>query len=88
MANLVAVKGSTSSHGGVVITGNLLVTVNGKEVACLGDLHSCPLPGHGITPISSNCIGTILVDGKPIAQITSICGCGASIISGENMQVE
>ncbi len=76
----VAVIGTTSDHGGVMITatGDNYMTQAG--VVCrLGDLHSCPIPGHGVTPIVSNCTQYALVDGKPVAIQGSLAGCGAAL---------
>jgi len=79
--------GSGSSHGGTVITGDTNVLVNGKMVSRKGDLHDCPLPGHGITPITGGCVETLVIDGQPVARVTSTCGCGAVITTGEPVKV-
>lgn len=49
--------------------------------ARMGDMHVCPLPGHGTTPIASsstdvsiNCMGS--------ARVGDVCGCGAVITTG------
>lgn len=36
--------------------------------ACVGDMHVCPIPGHGSSPILPNG-SSILVEGKPIARV-------------------
>ncbi|MDR0702167.1 MAG: PAAR domain-containing protein, partial [Azoarcus sp.] len=36
------VLGDTTSHGGTVITANSRMTIDGKPVACVGDLVVCP----------------------------------------------
>lgn len=45
--------GDKSSHGGTVITANTdgMLNIHGVLVAVQGALHSCPIIGHGITPI-------------------------------------
>lgn len=48
---LVVRLGDGSSHGGTVISASSKTFAEGPGVARLGDLHSCPLPGHGVTPI-------------------------------------
>jgi uncharacterized Zn-binding protein involved in type VI secretion len=48
---LVVRLGDGSDHGGTVISASGKVTAEGQPVARLGDLHSCPIPGHGVTPI-------------------------------------
>jgi hypothetical protein len=48
--------GDKSDHGGTIITGDNLYSINGRAASCIGDLHNCPLfypngQPHGITPI-------------------------------------
>lgn len=50
-------------------------------VACVGDTHVCPIPGHGSSPIIANG-ATANVDGVPIARVGDACGCGAVIVQG------
>ncbi len=49
--------------------------------ACVGDMHVCPIKGHGSSPILPNG-SNILVEGKPIAQVGDVTGCGAVITQG------
>jgi uncharacterized Zn-binding protein involved in type VI secretion len=51
-----------------------------KPAATLGDMHSCPIKGHGTTPIVSGSGQTL--NGKPIALTGDTTGCGATIIQG------
>lgn len=74
-------KGDASSHGGTIISGAGKTTADGLPVARVGDLHSCPIPGHGTTAISSGS-PTLLVEGKAAARVGDSCGCGAVITSG------
>jgi uncharacterized Zn-binding protein involved in type VI secretion len=46
----------------------------------VGDLHSCPIPGHGVTAIVTGA-SRFSCEGNLVALDTSICGCGASIIA-------
>ena len=85
MITNIAVKGSNTSCGGTITTGNAKFLVNGKEVACIGDTHDCPI--HGINSITSVCVDLFSVDGKKVAHIGSICSCGASITTGEELKV-
>jgi len=73
--------GDISSHGGVIITGASRTFDNGMPVARMGDLHVCPIPGHGVTPIVTGSNKT-LVEGKPLARVGDSTGCGAVIVSG------
>lgn len=54
-----------------------------KPVARLGDSHSCPIPGHGVTPIVSGSQST--EDGLPIARVGDKTGCGAAIVQGSSV---
>jgi uncharacterized Zn-binding protein involved in type VI secretion len=75
--------GSTSDHGGTIITASEDVFVNGIPVARLNDLHSCPI--HGVTPIVSNLSPDVQANGRHVVVIgRSAAACGAIIISGSN----
>jgi uncharacterized Zn-binding protein involved in type VI secretion len=43
--------GCPSDHGGQIITGDPIMKIDGKPVARVGDLHSCPLVYPTIPPI-------------------------------------
>ena len=77
----VARLGDTSDHGGAIITATGNAMCNGIGIAIDGDLHDCPIPGHGITPIASN-INDVTSNGKGIITTGAIAGCGAKIITG------
>lgn len=81
MARPQARLGDSSSHGGVIITGAMRTVVNGQPAARMGDLHSCPLPFHGITPIVTGSPDT-MTEGKPNARLGDVTGCGAVIVTG------
>ncbi|WP_341581709.1 phospholipase effector Tle1 domain-containing protein [Marinobacter metalliresistant] len=49
--------------------------------ACVGDMHVCPIKGHSSSPIMPNG-SSILVEGKPIARVGDVTGCGAVITQG------
>lgn len=73
--------GDASSHGGVVISSASKWRCEGPLIARQGDMHACPIPGHGVTPIVT---GSAKHDceGAPIARHGDRVGCGASLISG------
>jgi uncharacterized Zn-binding protein involved in type VI secretion len=73
--------GDGSSHGGTIL-GPCSPTLNADGIAAArnGDLHSCPLPGHGITALSGSAILT--ADGKKCVRVTDVAGCGAAMIQG------
>jgi len=73
--------GSLSSHGGVITSVSSTILCEGKLVACVGDVHTCPIKGHGSTPIVDGNPG-VIVNGKILARIGSTTGCGATITTG------
>ena len=75
--------GDSSSHGGVIISSGTKVRdgYDNKLVARKGDFHSCPQPGHGITMIDT-ASPKVKSEGKYVAAITSVAGCGAIITTG------
>ena len=82
MSNPVARLGDTSSHGGTIVSVTTTRTYcNGILVARLGDMHACPIPGHGTTPLVSSPDSTISAEGHVLATVGSVAGCGAVINS-------
>ncbi len=77
MSKPVAVIGTTSSHGGVMVSasGSKFTTPEGK-VCVDGDLHSCPISGHGTTAVSGNATKST-TNGKSIVLQGATAGCGA-----------
>lgn len=73
--------GDASDHGGQIITGAVRTLVNGIPAARKGDLHSCPIEGHGVTAIETGSERTF-IEGQPAARIGDSVGCGAIITSG------
>ena len=73
--------GDASSHGGVVISAASKWDCEGAKIARIGDLHSCPIPGHGITPIITGS-GKWRCEEAGIARHGDVVGCGATLISG------
>lgn len=84
--------GCKSSHGGIIITGDPIITVCGIPVARIGDLHACPLfypgdppPPHAITkivkgPCSLQNRGSMRVRSKYMAVATDRTACGAILL--------
>lgn len=81
MGEPLARLGDTSSHGGIIITSASKTFVNGIPVARKGDLHSCPIKGHGVTPITGGS-DSVFVEGSAAARVGDSIGCGAVITSG------
>jgi len=72
--------GDKTTHGGKVISATSTMIVNGKKVALVGDMVSCPIPGHGTNPIVEGSPEWIS-DGKPIVIDACKCLCGCQVIS-------
>jgi uncharacterized Zn-binding protein involved in type VI secretion len=84
MAGLsVARLGDPSDHGGNIVSASSDVTANGIGVARQGDMHFCPIPGHGTTPLHK-ATGTTnwTVDGRAGMNVGDQAACGASISAG------
>ena len=81
MARPQARLGDITSHGGVIITGAIRTVVNGKPAARMGDLHACPILGHGVTPLVTGSLDTA-TEGMPDARIGDVTACGAVIVTG------
>ena len=76
--------GDSSDHGGTILDSPQgFVFSNGIKVAVMGANHSCPIPGHGVTPIVSSPVNAIYIDGIKLATVGAKAGCGATIVSGE-----
>jgi uncharacterized Zn-binding protein involved in type VI secretion len=70
-----------SDHGGKMITATAVnLKADGIAVCVHGDFHDCPIPGHGITPVSSS--SSVKSGGKPIIHVGHKARCGASISQG------
>lgn len=73
--------GDPTSHGGKVISCAASdFIIDGLPVACVDDLCSCPIPGHGISKIVEG-DKDYLIEGKPAAYAGHKAGCGADLIS-------
>ncbi len=81
MRQATAIIGSTTDHGGVIITGSPEVECEGSKVARCGDLHICPIEGHGITPIVTAAPGAFS-NGQAMARVGDATFCGAIIQTG------
>ena len=79
MAGIVRL-GDGSSHGGTMITATGTFHVNGKQACVSGDVHACPIPGHGQSPVTSSI--SLNNNGKPVIHVDCVAGCGAVMITG------
>lgn len=76
----IIVLGDATTHGGRVISAQTNYTVGGVPVACVGDMVTCPVTGHGVNAIVEG-ESTMLVNGKPVAFHGHKCACGCQLIS-------
>ncbi len=76
-AKPVAVLNTTSSHGGHMVSasGTKFTTPEGR-VCVDGDLHQCPISGHGTTEVTGNASKSH-TNGKAVALQGAVAGCGA-----------
>ena len=79
MGHPIARLGDLLDHGGAIIEGSPNVTVNGKPVARKGDKAMCAI--HGLVTISDG-NPHMPINGRDCARVTSLCSCGAKIITG------
>jgi uncharacterized Zn-binding protein involved in type VI secretion len=77
----IVLVGDKTDHGGVVITGSSSFTSNGSRVAMIGDMVSCPVRHHGVTPILPDSPRTAKSNGRLFALEGDLCGCGGKIIA-------
>lgn len=74
----VCAVGDGSNHGGVLINTMQDGTVQLTSIPICnnGSLHSCPIPYHGVTPVTA--ITTITsVQGRLVLTTGAVAGCGA-----------
>lgn len=77
----VARLGDVSNHNGRMIGASTDVKADGIGISRAGDIHQCPIPGHGSTPMSST--STRKVNGRSVVRAgIDAAGCGARIVSG------
>jgi len=72
--------GDATTHGGKVITASSSLYINGVQVALVGDLVSCPIPGHGVNKIIEGA-PTDMEEGVSIVVDNCQCVCGCKVIS-------
>jgi uncharacterized Zn-binding protein involved in type VI secretion len=72
--------GDKTTHGGEVISASSTMIVNGKKVALIGDMVSCPKKGHGTNPIVEGS-SEWSSDGKAVVVDSCKCQCGCLVIS-------
>ncbi|MDC9769037.1 PAAR domain-containing protein [Proteus mirabilis] len=76
--------GDKNTHGGYVISASSTMYLNGKQVALVGDVISCPI--HGINTIIEGST-TAFDNGVAIAIAIdqSLCACSCRVISSNTL---
>jgi uncharacterized Zn-binding protein involved in type VI secretion len=74
--------GDEGSHGGFIITGSDVTSIDGRKAARIGDIYDCEIDGPNPIVTGSD---VVIIDGKPAARIGSLTECGAVIITGSDV---
>jgi len=85
MSQGIIVLGDRTSHGGTVISASPQSSIDGKPIARVGDMVSCPRC-RGVYPISQG-DPSAMVDGAAAAYHGCKVACGASLIAGQQNTV-
>lgn len=72
--------GDMTTHGGSVIHASSKIVMEGRPVALVGDLVSCPRDGHGINPIIEGS-SMMSFEGRAVAIDGCKSACGCALIS-------
>lgn len=81
MAVPIARLNDPSDHGGHIISAATNVLANSIGVARQGDSHTCPIRGHGVTPLIASTT-SVYVNGRAVVRVGDAAGCGAHITQG------
>ena len=79
------VLGDATTHGGSVISASGTYRINGRRAALSGDMVSCPIKGHGVTPIIAG--RSARNGGRAMAATGDRCGCGATVIGSGSVKI-
>ncbi len=76
----IACLGDSSDHGGSITTANADGSCHaaGTDVAVNGAMHTCPILGHGVTPITAITSKTFH-NGKLVLTEDAVAACGAKM---------
>lgn len=72
--------GDATTHGGEVKTASSTLYANGRRVALVGDLVSCPK--HGMNAIIEG-DNTAFEEGRQVVVNNCLCACGCRVISSQ-----
>lgn len=82
MTRPMIIVGDRTSHDGVVVGGAGTVTIQGKQVARVGDAVTCP--NCRCTTSIATGDNTTIVMGKPVARHGDKTACGATLIASQS----
>lgn len=77
--------GDKTDHGGVVIEGAPTTYIDGRKVARVGDMVTCPQQGHGHTTVIISGDETFRVEGRAVARHGDKTACGATLIASQSL---
>ena len=80
MKGIIRLGGDSTTHGGVVVQASSDMVIEGKPAALVGDLVSCPIPGHGTNPIIEGS-QYMSFKGRDVAVDGCKTACGCALIS-------
>lgn len=63
-----------------MVTASSTMFINGVQVALVGDMVSCPVPGHRINKIIEGAL-TEMEEGVCVVVDNCLCACGCKVIS-------
>lgn len=72
--------GDKNTKNGTVISAASNHTIEGRAVACVGDMVDCPEDGHGVNPIVEGA-ETMTIAGRKVAFHHHRSQCGCPLIS-------
>jgi uncharacterized Zn-binding protein involved in type VI secretion len=74
-----------SDHGGYMLTATGTIRNSGIQTCLNGDIHHCPIRGHGDTPVLGD--STVSTGGRKLLKAGDVAGCGAVIIGSATFTV-
>lgn len=76
----IACEGDKLSSGGFIASGSDTMTILGRRVARVGDLVSCPLPGHGVNQLIEGS-NMVTDNGKAVVMHGHRAACGCFVLA-------
>ena len=80
--------GDKTSHGGTVISASATSDCDGRGIARVGDMVTCPRKGHGHVSVIVSGDPGALIDGHPAARQGDKTACGATLIASQALTTD